>query len=149
MLAAPLDRAYKIRDARWEKFMSKGSLAVLALFTFVGGLAVARPAPAQQLTDFGHSRPAMACAPYENDLSVPGLWLGHFTGGRFVLLAAEGRVLSWRDDYSCFTTRAACAAWQRSLLRGFGTVQGYRTCLPLRGGGVRIRPITNVVTAKY
>lgn len=99
---------------------------------------------------FDVSRPRQACAPFAHDLSVPGLWLGHFTGGRLERTPVSGRVLEWRDQYACFPTRAACDLWQRRLLRDYGSVEGYRTCLPLRGGGIGMkRPIiTHVVIAK-
>ena len=136
--------------------MSKGSLAFLGLFALFGGLLAARPAPAQEF-DFLTSRPAQACAPYAHDLTLPGLWLGHFTGGGYTRIPTLNRVLAWRDDYSCFPTRTACARWQRGLRREFSAVEGYRTCLPLRAGGVPIRRVRlrirrrvrNVVRAKY
>ncbi|HUZ66435.1 MAG TPA: hypothetical protein VMU56_02100 [Beijerinckiaceae bacterium] len=97
------------------------------------------------------SRPQQACAPFAQDMSLPGLWLGHFTGGRLARVAQSRRALEWRDDYACFPTHAACDVWQRGLLRQYGSVEGYRTCLPLRGGGVRIRSArgAHVVIAKY
>jgi hypothetical protein len=125
--------------------MVKAPIAVAASFILLGALSLARPSPAFA---FG-SRPSRACAPYASDMSVPGLWLGHFSGGRLDWAPGRGRFVDWRDDYSCFTTAAACAAWQRSRLREFGAVEGYRTCLPLRGGGVPIESAEPVITAKY
>jgi hypothetical protein len=105
------------------------------------------------------SRPALACKDHERDLRVPGLWLGHFTGGRLIHApAGGGRLLDWRDDYACFPTGAACARWEAGLLRVYHSQQGYRTCLPLRGGGERIRVVKRlrvhhrrhaVIRAKY
>jgi len=97
------------------------------------------------------SRPERACAPYAHDLSLPGLWLGHFTGGRLERDPASVRVLDWRDQYACFPTQAACDRWQDRLRRRYDSVDGYKTCLPLRAGGVRIvrRVSTHVVIAKY
>jgi hypothetical protein len=71
------------------------------------------------------------CAAMKDVPGLPGLWLGHFTGGRFVA-ADDSQVLDWRDQYSCFPSGAACRDWQRHLLRVYAKVQGYRTCLPLR-----------------
>lgn len=60
-----------------------------------------------------------------------GLWLGHFTGGRFLKVDAT-KILDWRDQYSCFASGAACRNWERHLTRAYRQVVGYRTCLPLR-----------------
>jgi hypothetical protein len=111
-----------------------------------GGLALLESAPAHA---FPHSRPAEACAPMAADLSLPGLWLGHFSGGRLVRQLDQPAVLAWRDVYSCFDTARACAAWQRGLRREYRDQEGYRTCLPLRAGGVPIIREENVVRAKY
>ena len=76
------------------------------------------------------NRPAAACRPMSH---LPGeLWLGHFTGGRRV---AGGFGVDWRDEYGCFTSRAACRAWWSSLNRVYRHVEGYGTCMALRGGG--------------
>lgn len=121
--------------------------ALTAAIALMGGLIYSSPAPAGF---FNNSRPKQACAPFAQDLSLPGLWLGHFTGGRLEE-AAQGQVLDWRDDYACFPTHAACDVWQRGELRAYRSVEGYRTCMPLRGGGVRIERTqpTHVVIAKY
>ena len=71
------------------------------------------------------------CTAMANILDTPGLWLGHFTGGRFVRADAV-RMVDWRDQYSCFPSGAACRDWQRHLLHAYRQIQGYRTCLPLR-----------------
>ena len=90
-----------------------------------------------------------ACAPHQADFTVPGLWLGHFTGGRFTPVAATGPgVLDWKDQYSCFPTLASCQRWQRENLRAYRRVEGYRTCVALRGGGVPIHR-EHVIIAKY
>ena len=83
------------------------------------------------------SRPAAACKPMQH---LPGeLWLGHFTGGRRV---TGGFGVDWRDEYGCFTSRAECRAWWTGLHRVYRHVQGYGTCMALRGGG---RPAVVVV----
>ncbi len=84
------------------------------------------------------NRPAEACKPMSH-LSGQ-LWLGHFTGGRRV---ARGFGVDWRDEYGCFTSRAACRAWFNGLNRTYRHVQGHGTCMALRGGGSRI--VTRVV----
>jgi hypothetical protein len=71
------------------------------------------------------------CAVLKQVPDLPGLWLGHFTGGRF-LGGGDARLVDWRDQYSCFPSRAACSRWQRQLHRLYRQVQGYATCLPLR-----------------
>ncbi|HQT62836.1 hypothetical protein [Acidiphilium sp.] len=90
-----------------------------------------------------------ACAPHSADFSVPGLWLGHFTGGRFTRLNGAPPALEWKDLYSCFPTAASCLRWQRDNLHAFHGLQGYRTCLPLRGGGRHVLAARHVVIAKY
>jgi hypothetical protein len=77
-----------------------------------------------------NSRPAQACSPMSH---LPGeLWLGHFAGGRKI---DGGFGVDWRDEYGCFTSRAACRNWWVSLHRAYRHVDGYGTCLALRGGG--------------
>jgi hypothetical protein len=61
-----------------------------------------------------------------------GLWLGHFTGGRFDGQPGYGAALNWQDRYVCFPTRQDCAVWQREMRTAFRQVEGYRTCLPIR-----------------
>ena len=76
------------------------------------------------------NRPAAACRPMSH---LPGeLWLGHFTGGRRV---GAGYAVDWRDEYGCFTSRAACRVWWTGLNRVYRDVRGYGTCTALRGGG--------------
>ena len=85
-----------------------------------------------------NSRPAQTCRPMSH---LPGeLWLGHFTGGKRI---DGGFGVDWRDEYGCFTSRAQCRAWWVSLRRVYRHVDGYGTCLALRGGGRTI--VTKVV----
>jgi hypothetical protein len=105
-----------------------GLVLVACVVAFSIGLVDAAPA---------NSLPTVAapgggeCAALKEVPDLPGLWLGHFTGGRFF---DEGgaRLVDWRDQYSCFPNRAACSHWQRDLHRLYWKVQGYTTCLPLR-----------------
>jgi hypothetical protein len=71
------------------------------------------------------------CAMLKEVPDLPGLWLGHFSGGRF---RDEGgaQLVDWHDQYSCFPSRTACSHWQRDLHRLYRQVEGYATCLPLR-----------------
>lgn len=89
------------------------------------GGAVANPLPTVAAPGGGE------CSVLKDVPDLPGLWLGHFTGGRFQQVD-DARVLDWRDQYSCFPNRAACGHWQRDLHRAYRQVQGYTTCLPLR-----------------
>jgi hypothetical protein len=128
-------------------------LAAAVALTFATALSPARAEPIY--VGSGYADPVIepnapqACAPHAQDFTVPGLWLGHFTGGRFVQVAGGPAALDWRDQYSCFPTRISCERWQRSNLRAYHKMQGYRTCMPLRGGGRPIRPVEAVVIAKY
>ena len=92
-----------------------------------------------------------ACAPHAQDYTVPGLWLGHFTGGRLVKTAGYQPDLEWKDLYSCFPTRASCQRWLRDSHRVFSGVDGWKTCVALRGGGTRFRVVHHreTVIAKY
>ena len=71
------------------------------------------------------------CAVLKDVPGLPGLWLGHFSGGRFGDEGGASRI-DWRDQYSCFPSRAACSQWQHDLHRLYRQVEGYATCLPLR-----------------
>ena len=94
--------------------------------------------------------PASACRSMAH---LPGeLWLGHFTGGRQL----TPHLIDWRDDYACFTSAAACRAWRNSLGRVYRHVDGWGTCLALRGGGelvvakpVAWKPKRAAVRARY
>lgn len=94
------------------------------------------------------NRPAATCKPMAH-LSGQ-LWLGHFTGGRRVV---GGLGVDWRDEYGCFTSRAACQRWWGGLNRVYRHVQGHGTCMALRGGGraVATRAVkrTTVLRARY
>jgi len=112
-------------------------------------LAVLLMAPAPALAG---SRPAQACKPLAGLPGPHGLWLGHFTGGR-IGAGPFGEIVEWRDDYACFTSAADCAAWRRGLRAVYRDVEGWGTCLALRGGGdyapvARVTKRT-VVKARY
>ncbi len=89
------------------------------------------------------SRPAQACKPLAGVPGPHGLWLGHFTGGRYAP-GPQGLAVEWRDDYACFPSAAACAAWRRDMRAVYRDVEGWGTCLALRGGG-DYAPVARVV----
>lgn len=123
----------KLREAR---IGVSGVRAVIAL-GLTTGVAMATVNEAQA----GGSRPAAVCKPMSG---LPGgLWLGHFTGGRR-LTGAVGRTIEWRDDYACFQTASACQRWRRDLARVYRHVEGWGTCMALRGGGRPLRAVRQV-----
>lgn len=113
------------------------SVIAYASLLFLGASAAlwsASPARA-----FVESRPARACEALADRQDVSGLWLGHFTGGGLTKTPDGARALAWRDEFSCFTSASACAAWQKNFRKTYADQEGYRTCLPLRRGGTLIR----------
>ena len=78
------------------------------------------------------SEPAAACAFAGQELRTSNLVLGHFRGGRIVRTAERVPLIVWKDEYTCFTSRRVCEAWQRKMLAVYRNVEGDRTCLPLR-----------------
>jgi hypothetical protein len=105
-----------------------GLVLLSCIVAFSAGLvegAAATPLPTTSAPGGGE------CAVLKDVPALPGLWLGHFTGGRF--LADNGiHLLDWRDQFSCFPSRVACGRWQRHLHHLYRQVQGYTTCMPLR-----------------
>jgi len=67
------------------------------------------------------------------DIVLPwsSVWLGHFSGGRFVN-TSTGAALDWHDDKMCFPTRASCNRWVHDQSRYFHRPEGYTTCLMIR-----------------
>lgn len=76
------------------------------------------------------SAPAAACAG-AGDLTSE-LVLGHFRGGKIFRVEGNVPMISWADEYSCFTSRRMCESWQRQMNVAYRNVEGDRTCLPLR-----------------
>ena len=103
---------------------------VLGLAAMMLGLA-ALLAPQTALA--GNSGPR-ACASMAHRMDVPGLWLGHFSGGRLIH-ANRQKLVDWRNDYGCFTSAAACHRWRAQMRREWRHVNGHGTCIALRGGG--------------
>lgn len=90
-----------------------------------------------------------ACAPHANRFDVPGLWLGHFSGGRVALLPNGDRGVDWRSEYQCFFTAGHCRAWRASLKRVYARYEGYGSCIALRGGGVPVVRVTRAISVRY
>ena len=80
---------------------------------------------------------------------VPGLWLGHFSGGRRDHHANGDLRVDWRSEYQCFFTAHACRAWRLDMKRAYRHYEGHGTCLPLRGGGKRIVHVVRGIKARY
>lgn len=70
----------------------------------------------------------------------PSVWLGHFSGGRFVPVTVDRSQVDWRDSYFCFASKRDCDGWLRAMRVNFRDVEGYKTCLIIRGGPLRTAP---------
>jgi len=106
-------------------------------------MVLAGLAPSAQAADLG--APAVLTAPVAADgvpcvfeesgpdivLPWSSVWLGHFSGGRFVQTAA-GNMLDWHDHKMCFPSRASCNRWVRDQQNYFHRPEGYTTCLMIR-----------------
>jgi len=97
----------------------------------LGGPAVVSPAvvmapvPAEGVPCvFEESGPAIV-------LPWQSVWLGHFSGGRFVR-TSTGPMLDWQDHKMCFPSRASCNRWVHGQRAYFHRPEGYTTCLMLR-----------------
>lgn len=110
---------------------------LFALGIVAGASLFASPASAF----FGGSSGPRACAPHSDRFDVPGLWLGHFSGGRLALHPNGDRRVDWRSEYQCFFSARACNAWRASLRREYARFRGHGTCLALRGGGTPVRAV--------
>lgn len=72
------------------------------------------------------------CAVPESFPPLTQLWLGHFSGGRDISSPQPLPNVEWQEQYACFTSRAECQSWQRTLHGQFRRYAGYKTCLPIR-----------------
>lgn len=88
---------------------------------------------------------AAACAQMSARMDVPGLWVGHFTGGNVHRHRNQLQV-EWRNEYRCFTSARACSQWRAGMGRVWRDVRGHGTCIALRGGG---RPYRAAISARY
>ena len=80
------------------------------------------------------------CGVAQTAADWPSVWLGHFAGGRIAPAYSGERVLDWQDRYFCFPSRAACAAWQKSMAAAYRGLEGYRTCLVIHDGPIAAPP---------
>lgn len=90
-----------------------------------------------------------ACAPLAHRMDVPGLWLGHFSGGNWARYPSGQPYVDWRSEYQCFTSARSCYAWRASMKRVYRRFDGHGTCLNLRGGGTRVRYVREVISTRY
>jgi len=107
----------------------------LAMMTALTGASAAQAADLDALT---LSAPAAAGVPcvFEDwgpviALPWPSVWLGHFSGGRFVP-TAYGSALNWQDEKVCFPSKASCARWIGQQRHAYHNPEGFWTCLPIR-----------------
>ena len=111
----------------------------IAYSTFALALGLLALSPASS-----HANPvAAACADLSGRKDIPGLWLGHFTGGN-VHRRRDQLKVEWRDEYRCFTSASACSRWRADMGRIWLDVRGHGTCLALRNGGRRYAPAISV-----
>ena len=118
------------------------SLAALA------GLAVLA-APQQASAFWSHKTSPRACAPYSDRFDVPGLWLGHFSGGRLAYHASGDKRVDWANEYQCFFSVRECHVWRAGMRREYARFHGYGGCTALRGGGRGVHSIRQGVVARY
>ena len=91
-------------------------------------LVLALGPPAASAADLGVPVTERAVA-----LVSPGLWRGHFSGGRnydprnFEIVA-----LDWTDQVAFFPDNLTCRRWIRDLRVKFATYQGFTGCLRIR-----------------
>lgn len=90
-----------------------------------------------------------ACASMSGRFDVPGLWLGHFSGGNWARRDDGARFVAWANEYRCFTSPGACQAWRRDLRRVHHSFRGHGTCIALRGGGRVYRHALEGVSTHY
>jgi hypothetical protein len=107
---------------------------VIAISIFLAGWSILGAAAARAADLAPYARTTVASANYgwAAHPEWPGVWLGHFTGGRALKWRRGQTLLAWQDVYLRFPTRAACHRWQHGMLAQYHGVQGYRTCLIIR-----------------
>lgn len=82
-----------------------------------------------------HGAGPSICSAQAHRLDVPGLWLGHFGGGRWAAHPNGDRRVDWRSEYRCFHSARACHAWRADMRRAYGRFSGHGACIALRAGG--------------
>ena len=64
---------------------------------------------------------------------APGLWRGHFSGGRnYDPRNLEIVAVDWTDQVEFFPTDGTCRRWIGDLRRQWRTYQGFTGCLRIR-----------------
>ena len=64
---------------------------------------------------------------------APGLWRGHFSGGRnYDPSNLEIVAVDWTDQVELFPTDGTCRRWISDLRRQWRTYQGFTGCLRIR-----------------
>lgn len=64
---------------------------------------------------------------------APGLWRGHFSGGRnFDPRNPEIVAVDWTDQVAFFPSDASCRRWIGDLRHRWKTYQGFTGCLRIR-----------------
>ncbi len=120
---------------------------LMTLAALSGFAALASP---QQASAFwSHGTSPKACAPYSDRFDVPGLWLGHFTGGRWAYHASGDNRVDWANEYQCFFSARECQIWRAGMRREYARFHGYGGCTALRGGGVRVHHVRRGIVARY
>jgi len=119
------------------------SVALAATAMVLAGLSTLASTPSAQAADLGG--PAVVTEPVPAEgvpcvfeesgptivLPWQSVWLGHFSGGRFVR-TSTGPMLDWQDHKMCFPSRASCNRWMRGQQAYFHRPEGYTTCLMIR-----------------
>ena len=106
--------------------MAGNASKFLMSLVFLGALAAPAAALPHGWRSDGPNCRVLADAPFRD------VWLGHFAGGRWVPDAFGAKVIDWRDEHVCFTSRATCETWQRRMKAAFNRIGGYRTCVRIR-----------------
>ena len=126
----------------------RATMVRMLVLSFVLSAASLAAGPASAFFADSSSGPR-ACAPHAQRLDVPGLWLGHFSGGRWDRHPNGDRRVAWRSEYQCFFSARACHAWLAGMRREYARFRGYGTCLALRGGGRPMRAVVRAISVRY
>ncbi len=72
------------------------------------------------------------CELVRTRFDIRDVWLGHFTGGRWLLDESGYRHMDWRDRTTCFVSKRVCENWLKFGRANFSQLEGWTTCLRLR-----------------
>lgn len=85
-------------------------------------------AQAASAADLVVSKSVVVAAPV-----APGLWRGHFSGGRnYDPRNQEIVAVNWTDQVAFFPDDGTCRRWIRDLRQQWKTYQGFTGCLRIR-----------------